>query len=550
MAIDETVPAPFVFSPSQSWDGNDGSWSTFILRIGTPAQTYKLLPSTAGQEIFVPVPEGCTPNDPPTCGASRGAFPFQGLQTGFKYNESSTWRQIGIYDLILESQLNYTGNGLYGLDTVGLMVDGNATFQNQVVAGIATKAYYLGIFGLGPKPSNFSNFENPQPSLMQTMRNQKVIPSVSFAYTAGASYRQYHPCETKAHILTHIGIPKILGSLTLGGYDSSKFRSSSNASPFPFSADDSRVLSVGVQMITATGTLKGTVTLSSASNPVNVLIDSTVPHLWLPRVVCDAFEDAFGLTYDPFTDLYIFNDSAKHSQLLQDKPSVVIALGNDNDPSRLTQITLPFAAFDLEASYPIYPNTTSYFPIRRAANDSQYTLGRAFLQEAYVIADYERSNFSVYQVLSDSQAQEIVAIRPPSSTLIDTSPKADRSLGAGAIAGIVIGAVATVVLIGTLAWFFCCGKQRKASESDAGEDQMDENPVEYYQEDVKQESSSTKLGESHAELDSSGICLMSDDAQHRISDQNPAKFEEPHAELDSTRIYLMSDDAQRHEMPA
>jgi hypothetical protein len=127
----------------------------------------------------------------------KGAFPFQGLQTGFKYNESSTWRQIGIYDLILESQLNYTGNGLYGLDTVGLMVDGNATFENQVVAGIATKAYYLGIFGLGPKPSNFSNFENPQPSLMQTMKNQEVIPSVSFAYTAGASYRQYHPCKTE-----------------------------------------------------------------------------------------------------------------------------------------------------------------------------------------------------------------------------------------------------------------------------------------------------------------------------------------------------------------
>jgi hypothetical protein len=27
-------------------------------------------------------------------------------------------------------------------------------------------------------------------------------------------------------------------------------------------------------------------------------------------------------------------------------------------------------------------NTTSYFPLKRAANDTQYTLGRAFLQEA------------------------------------------------------------------------------------------------------------------------------------------------------------------------
>ena len=191
-------------------------------------------------------------------------------------------------------------------------------------------------------------------------------------------------------------------------------------------------------------------TLLSSSNPVIALIDSTVPHLWLPRSVCDAFEQAFGLTYDPNTDLYIFNDSAKHSQLLQDKPSVVIALGNDNDPSCLVQITIPIAALDLEASYPIHANTTPYFPLRRAANDSQYILGRAFLQEAYVVADYERSNFSVHQVAFSTQPQNIVAIYPPNSSLAEASDRDKPSLGTGAIAGISIGAVAVVVFIGTL----------------------------------------------------------------------------------------------------
>lgn len=126
--------------------------------------------------------------------------------------------------------------------------------------------------------------------------------------------------------------------------------------------------------------------------------------------------------------------------------------------------------FDLEASYPIYPNATSYFPIRRAANDSQYTLGRAFLQEAYVVADYERSNFSIHQVVFDSQAQNIVAIHAPNSTLIDTSPKKDQFLSAGAIAGIVIGVVAAVALLGALAWVFCCGKKPKGSEHGLGEE--------------------------------------------------------------------------------
>jgi hypothetical protein len=274
-------------------------------------------------------------------------------------------------------------------------------------------------------------------------------------------------------------------------------------------------------------------TLSSSSDPVTALIDSTVPHLWLPRSVCDAFEQAFGLTYDPNTDLYIFNDSAKHSQLLQDKPSIVIALGNDNDPSGLVQITLPFAALDLEASYPIYANTTPYFPLRRATNDSQYTLGRAFLQEAYVVADYERSNFSVHQVSFSTQPQKIVAIYPPNSSLVEASGRDKQSLSTGAIAGISIGAVAAVVFIGTLTWFFCCGRKGRTYKNGPSEEQMMERPTEYYQK-------GTQEGTVHE--------LNSHELQQRLDD-SPTKPGSPHAELDSTRVYLISDDTQQHELP-
>jgi hypothetical protein len=186
----DTIPAPFVFQPSQVWDGDDGSWSTFIIRVGTPAQTFRVLPSTAGQETWIPVPEGCLASDPENCGDRRGVYPFQGKELGFQYNASSTWKNIGLYDLILETNLNYTGNGLYGFDTVGTMVDGGLVLEQQIVAGIATKDFLLGVLGLGPKPSNFSNFEHPQPSFVQTLKDQNKIPSLSYAYTAGAPYRK------------------------------------------------------------------------------------------------------------------------------------------------------------------------------------------------------------------------------------------------------------------------------------------------------------------------------------------------------------------------
>ena len=55
---------------------------------------------------------------------------------------------------------------------------------------------------------------------------------------------------------------------------------------------------------------------------------------------------------------------------------------------------------------------THYFPLRRANGESQYILGRTFLEEAYVIADYERMNFTVLQAVlsSENKSQSVVII--------------------------------------------------------------------------------------------------------------------------------------------
>lgn len=62
--------------------------------------------------------------------------------------------------------------------------------KNQTVTGIATKTFFMGMLGLTPRPSNFTNFNNPIPSFMQSIRNQSLIPSMSWAYTAGNQYRE------------------------------------------------------------------------------------------------------------------------------------------------------------------------------------------------------------------------------------------------------------------------------------------------------------------------------------------------------------------------
>ena len=115
-------PEPYVVPPSTTFDGPDGSWSTFKISVGTPGQEFRVLPSTKSGVTFVIAPEGCLAGvDPTDCPELRGIDVFRSSQNiGFQVNESTTWSAIGQYDVDLEDALNYTGRGLYGLDTVSL----------------------------------------------------------------------------------------------------------------------------------------------------------------------------------------------------------------------------------------------------------------------------------------------------------------------------------------------------------------------------------------------------------------------------------------------
>jgi hypothetical protein len=338
-------------------DGNDGPWSSFTIQVGTPAQDVKVFISTASTQTWVVVPQGCTSSDPPNCGQLRGGE--------FVVNQSSTWVpnlaniSSNIYYLGLESNLGYQGAGQYGFDeiTLGWQGSGGPALANQTAAGIATKDFYIGIFGLNPRPSNFTSFDNPIPSYLQNLRNQSLIPSTSWSYTAGNQYREWlcNP-PVLAGSDQEAGFNQVLGSLVLGGYDVSKF-TPANIS-FSLSEEDARDLTVLIQSITSTNASAAT---SLLPTPVAAFIDSTVPYIWLPTEVCALFEQAFGLSYDNETELYLLN-SSQHSALQAQNPNITFTLSNLN-AGQSVDITLPYAAFDLAVSYPIVANVTRYFPL-------------------------------------------------------------------------------------------------------------------------------------------------------------------------------------------
>ena len=380
----------------------------------------RLLPSTSGNTLWPILPEGCTSQDPRNCPDLRGAI--------FTPNRSSSWTGLGLYGLVLpeEQPLGYgINNGSFGFENVTFGFPGStlSPLSRQTIAGIATEDFYTGVIGLSPRAINLTSFTDSYPSLLASLKSQGSIPSLTWGYTAGAFYRQ----------------PTAFGSLTLGGYDSARFIV--NEASFPFGPDISRDLLVGLQSISSNIT-----NASFLSTEVFVFLDSLVPDLWLPVSTCQVFEDTFGLFYNASTNHYTLNETTR-TALLAKNPTVTFRFssGNSTEP---VAISMGYRSFDLINSAGFYGgNGSRRFPLRQAENATQYVLGRAFFQDAYVIADYERSNFSIFQaVFPDlSTKSNITAIHPPSFGV--PIQQSQKGLTKGTTAGIVIGVVCFAVLI-------------------------------------------------------------------------------------------------------
>lgn len=193
------------------------------------------------------------------------------------------------------------------------------------------------------------------------------------------------------------------------------------------------------------------------------MIDSTVPDMWLPEAWCDVFEDAFGLRYVEETGRYLVDDE-QHTELQSLDPRLTFTIGASTNGGTISRFEFPYGAFDLEGQYPVFPNATRYFPIRRAANDSQYTIGRVFLQETYLTVDSERGIFNISQAkfsnpMPSSELVAITSIDATNSTAggnsTITTDSQEGGLSGGAIAGIVVGAVGALsILAGVLFWWF------------------------------------------------------------------------------------------------
>ncbi|KAF2002046.1 acid protease [Amniculicola lignicola CBS 123094] len=385
------MPEPFSLAPSGQWDGNDGHWSSFSIKLGTPERSYRVFPDTFGYDSAIPSAKGCKPDDPKDCIKWRGAD-----DQGFKSEDSKSWDEIGEYVTSFVDELEGPSYAIYGLDTITIPIEGGGThkLEKQAIAMIEEKKPFIGSLGLAPVTSEYLNNTKSGPSVMEALRDQKLLPSVSYGYTAGAYYKN----------------PKVQGSLTFGGYDASRLDDDHDSVRFPFAfgpavPQEHENITVGIWAIEATGTqTPGTDSFHHDKNSLVGVIDSSISHFWFPSSLCETFEKNFGLTYNKETDFYTIDDKT-HDRLVKDKASVKFTLGYPNMKGDPFEVTFPYEALNMEPSWPLYKDAKRIFPMRKNKNgsaDYPATLGRTFLQEVYLMVNYDKSEFELHKAVLDN----------------------------------------------------------------------------------------------------------------------------------------------------
>ncbi|KAF2173793.1 hypothetical protein M409DRAFT_16064 [Zasmidium cellare ATCC 36951] len=427
------------------WRGDDGNWSTFSVLVDGASGPFYVLPATGGSQIWLPNPiMACQGSTIPDCNGERGIPNYTSL------DKASGWTQYGTSNMSATPPIFEIDRASFWFGSVGWNSVNSGDIETPdnrtTIASYTDREYWLGLVGLGNDPTRF-DMQTMLSSPLQALKDAGHIGSLSYGYTAGAAY-----------------LDEEAGSLTLGGYDEARFQSDNVVNVTM--KDAGRKLQLQMTDISVSGGIQGGIktllTPEELPEGLSVLLDSSTAQLWLPADVCQQFAEAFGLTYQEPLNLYTI-DQTSRGTLHDHKANLSFTIGAGSTLETSTTIVLPFRAYDLTLFPPLAETSAgaSYFPLRNATAESGNILGRVFLQEAYVVVDWERSVFNVSRTTHAVQSPRLVPIASIDSTSSDTT--GNKSLTRGGQAGIVVSCLILLFAIVAVLWWF---RRRRSRERD------------------------------------------------------------------------------------
>ncbi|KAJ8120594.1 hypothetical protein ONZ43_g2735 [Nemania bipapillata] len=333
---------------------------------------------------------------------------------------------------------------------------------------------------------------------------QNEIPSNSFAMHIGSAN------------------PPMPGSLYFGGYDQNRIIGDILTETDDYTKAIS-LKDIGITVVDGSSpwdfdSKDGLLAANNASisaGGIKISVDGCSPYLTLPQSTCDAIANHLPVKYNKNLGLYIWQqDDAKYTQIVSSASTLDFTFLAGSNTQNIT-ISVPFRHLNLTLTEPLVDTDQQYFPCYTGPSGS-YALGRAFLQDAFVGANWDSKTWWLAQApgpnipnaqvitLSESDTEikasqndwkeswagswkaltpEDVAGSQTATTTNTTStptptptPTPSNSaapasgLSTGAVAGIGVGVgLVALAIVAALGFFFLRRrKASKAKELDAG----------------------------------------------------------------------------------
>ncbi|KAI1804884.1 acid protease [Daldinia bambusicola] len=494
---------PIAAKWSSSTFGPDGPWPAIEVNLGNE-QKISLYPGREFQ-TFLLTSDYCSQNTSIPCYANQAG----------QYNDA----QSQVDTTGSTGQIQYQSNPDYmqGVDVLGektkswidSMEFGGTTIDNVSLA-LMSGAYMaypngqwypltVGCLGIGAPDTVNQSFSNDfGPTI-----NASLVPGYLWSHNTIASNS----------FGMHIGSanPRMPGSFYFGGYDQNRIV----GDVLTYSDDYTKEITlkdIGIKVVDGSspwefesmGGLLAADNSSISSGGVQVSVDGCSPYLSLPKSTCDAIAKNLPVTYNEDLGLYFWNtDEPKYTQIVN-SASVLEFVFTGNSNTKNVSISVPFRHLNLTLTAPLIDKPTQYFPCYTGPSKI-YTLGRAFLQDAFVGAnwgtkqwwlaqapgpnipgpsvveladagsikassnDWKESWSGSWKALQPSDIESSATVSAPSATNAAAETVVAReglSTGAQAAIGVCVG-VAGLALIGALVFFFLRRRKARTAEGPA-----------------------------------------------------------------------------------
>ena len=488
--------------------GPDGPWQAVTIDLGSDNQVLDLYPGSAWHSNILAT-SICSNASMPLCYAqTAGTFDSSTSSSLLTFPVPSTVAQIDW----TSGAMPLTGAHTVQFDTASITPAlGEVDFQipnlslQVILAGYYTLpngTTYLpevGTLALGGENINQSY---PQ---VNGVNNFNASLLSGYLYAAGQ-------ISSNSYGL-HIGSAAldIPGSAYVGGYDQSRVLGvvSTQSTFSASSALPIDLLDIGIGVAEGGSpfnfTSKSGLLMqgnSSISVSLQVLIEATIPYLYLPRSTCNAIASQLPVIYQSDYGLYFWDTTDPQYALIVSSPSYLSFTFrlNQGNSDNIT-INVPFKLLNLTLDAPLVTTPTPYFPCRPLTDGGSFTLGRAFLQAAFVGVNWMSGAFTndiwfLAQAPGPNTASTAVATPIEVSdttignstnrwidswkgvwTVIDSAnqtvptnstnqsiPADSTHISDGAIAGIVVGAILLLAVL-ALVIIFCVRQRRRGTAS-------------------------------------------------------------------------------------